>query len=249
VRRVALAVGNLFFKVRDAVFPVVFFALALTGEPRLFLGSVGWDRVLDGVGVAVALLGQTLRAAVIGFAYIRRGGLNKRIHADALVQEGLFAHSRNPLYLGNFLALLGFTLIVNAPLVYLVGVPFFALAYLCIVIAEEDFLRRRFGVGYDAYCRRVPRFLLRLRGLRGTLAGMSFDWKRLVRKEYGATVAGLATILFLLAWQELQRRGLPAAQGAIDTSLVLMIPVAAFYVTARVLKKTGKLGSGAAEAQ
>ena len=61
------------------------------------------DRRLDAAGFVVASIGQLLRVAVIGFAYITRGGRNRRIVADSLVQAGIFAHSRNPLYLGNLL--------------------------------------------------------------------------------------------------------------------------------------------------
>jgi hypothetical protein len=38
-------------------------------------------------------------------AYIKRGGRKKRIAADHLVVDGIFAHVRHPLYVGNFLLL------------------------------------------------------------------------------------------------------------------------------------------------
>lgn len=44
------------------------------------------------LGVALALTGQLLRALVIGFAYVRRGGKDRQIYAESLQQEGLFAH-------------------------------------------------------------------------------------------------------------------------------------------------------------
>lgn len=235
-------VGSFFFKFRDLLFPAVFFGLALASRPAPPFGSWALDRALDGLGILAALSGQALRAAVIGLAYIRRGGRDKRVYADSLVQEGIFAHSRNPLYLGNFLALAGFCLVHDSPLCYLVGIPFFAFAYLAIVTAEEDYLRRRFGAAYDEYCRRVPRFLPRWAGLGQTLRGMEFDWRRLVRKEYGSTFAGLSTILALLAWGEVLRRGWPAARGAALALGALWLPLAAAYLLAFRLKKTGALG-------
>ncbi len=60
--------------------------------------------LVDTIGLAVALAGQLLRAVTIGFAYVRRGGLRRRSTPTAWSQDGLFAHSRNPLYVGNFLA-------------------------------------------------------------------------------------------------------------------------------------------------
>lgn len=243
-RRLLAPLGRFFFKFRDLLFPLVFFGLALVSYPRLFRGSEGWDRVLDALGIAVALSGQWLRAAVIGLAYIRRGGKNKEVFADSLVQEGVFAHSRNPLYFGNFLALVGFCLIHNSTLCYLVGIPFFALAYLAIVAAEEEYLQRKFGAEYEAYRRRVPRFIPAFRGLRATLGEMEFDWRRLVRKEYGSTFAGASCILALLVWDEYVRHGRAGAAGALAAVAWVWVPLAAAYLVARYLKKSGALGTG-----
>ncbi len=245
--RLLVGCGRFFFRYRDALFPLVFLGLVAASAPGTLFGSRRWDRALDAAGIANAFSGQLLRALVIGLAYIRRGGLDKKIHADALVVEGLFAHSRNPLYLGNFLALVGFCLIHNSLLCYVVGVPFFAFAYLAIVAAEEEFLRGRFGSAYEDYCRRVNRFLPALRGLRRTIAGMRFDWRRLVRKEYGATFAGASAVLGLLAWDDYRRLGAAGERGTLTLALLLWAALVPAYLLARWLKKSGRLGSGIAE--
>jgi protein-S-isoprenylcysteine O-methyltransferase Ste14 len=243
-RRLLAPLGRFFFKFRDLLFPLVFFALALASYPRLFRGSERWDRALDAVGIAVALAGQFLRAAVIGLAYIRRGGKDKQVYADSLVQEGVFAHSRNPLYLGNFLALVGFCLIHNSTLCYVVGIPFFALAYLAIVAAEEEYLQRKFGAAYEAYCRRVPRFIPAFRGLGATLGEMEFDWRRLVRKEYGSTFAGASCVLALIVWDAYVRHGSAGVQGLLPIVLGIWTVLVCAYLYARYLKKSGALGTG-----
>jgi protein-S-isoprenylcysteine O-methyltransferase Ste14 len=239
-RRTLAPVGRFFFKFRDFLFPVVFLGLALASRP---MGG-RYDRVLDAAGIVVALSGQLLRAVVIGFAYIRRGGKNKQVYADSLVQEGIFAHSRNPLYLGNFLALVGFCLVHNSALCYLVGIPFFAFAYLAITAAEEEYLQGKFGAEYDAYCRRVPRYLPSFAGLGATLEGMSFDWPRLLRKEYGSTFAGLSLILALLVWDEYVLRGRAAEQALLPGALSFWAVLVCAYLTILVLKKRGALGRG-----
>jgi protein-S-isoprenylcysteine O-methyltransferase Ste14 len=238
-----LAAGRFFFRYRDAVFPLVFLAIAVSTRARWPFQDRVYDRFLNALGIAVALAGQVLRALVIGLAYIRRGGRNRQVHADELVQEGIFAHARNPLYLGNLLGLMGLLIIHNSPAGYLVGPPFYALAYWTIVTAEEDYLTRRFGEEYLQYCRRVPRFLPSLRGLRTTVTGMRFDWRRLLRKEYGTTFTGLTAILLLLIWDEYQVLG--AAAGRILPGLVaLWLPVVIIYLAIFFLKKKGSLGAG-----
>jgi steroid 5-alpha reductase family enzyme len=158
------------------------------------------------------------------------------------VVEGLFAHCRNPLYVGNMMECLGLILILNSPAGYLAGVPFFALAYYSITLAEEDFLRAKFGARFEDYCLRVSRFAPSLRGLSLTLSSMEFNWRRLIRKEYGATFVWVTTLLALLAWQSYSIHGWPAAQPTIRFLTALWIPVPLAYITARSLKKSGRLG-------
>lgn len=234
--------GQFFFKVRDAVFPVVFFGLAFASRPIPMPQE--WDKALDVLGIGVALAGQVLRALVIGFAYVRRGGKNKRIYADSLQQEGFFAHCRNPLYVGNFLALVGFCLIYNSTLCYALGIPFFAFAYAAIIAAEEQYLGQRFGAEYEDYCRRVPRLFPSFRGLGQTLEGMEFDWRRLVRKEYGSTYAGASVIILLLVWERYLWLGYPAVRDTLRLGLTVWVPLTLAYLTTLILKKRGTLGTG-----
>lgn len=238
-----VAAGRALFTTRNVLFPAAFLVIALLSRPRYPLGDPRLDLLLDLAGIGVALAGQALRVAVIGLDYIQRGGRNLRIHADHLVTGGFFAHSRNPLYVGNMLVYLGLFLVLNSPAGYAVGVPFFLAAYLCITAAEEEFLGRTFGAAYHDYRRRVPRFWPRLRGLGATMRGMAFDWRRVVRKEYGSTFTWLTTLLALEAWQS-YRNDPPAAAGAtLTVVLALWVPVVLGYAAARILKKSGALRS------
>jgi protein-S-isoprenylcysteine O-methyltransferase Ste14 len=239
-----LAAGRFFFRFRDAAFPLVFLGIILASRAHWPRNSRSLDLALNGVGIAVALSGQLLRALVIGLAYIRRGGKDRRVYADELVQDGIFAHSRNPLYLGNLLGLLGLLIIHNSWAGYLVGVPFFVFAYWAIVCAEEEYLANRFGEEFAAYCRKVPRFIPSFKGLSATVTGMQFDWRRLLRKEYGTTFSGLTAIFVLLLWDELQVLGAASARRHLPLALAIWLPLVAAYLVAFTLKKRGALGRG-----
>ena len=119
------------------------------------------DHWMDAAGALVALSGQTFRVLVIGLVYITRGGQNRQVWANALVDTGMFAHSRNPLYVANLLLFLGLALVHNGWAMYLIVLPFFVVVYACIVAAEEAYLVERFGDaygdtpgGYRGGCRR-----------------------------------------------------------------------------------------------
>ena len=233
--------GNFLFTWRNEIFPLAFLVIAAGSYPGAPFGNERVDLAIDAVGLGVALAGQALRAAVIGLAYIQRGGKAKKIHADSLVQDGLFAHSRNPLYLGNMLVFLGLFIVLNSTLGYLVGVPFFFVAYLSITLAEEEFLRKQFGMEYVDYCRRVNRSIPGVRGLGATMRSMSFNWKRLLRKEYGSTFTWVTTALALLLWEVAVRQGWGAIGPRARIVGPIWVAVIVGYALARYLKKSGRL--------
>ena len=158
--------GNVVFRVRDGLFPAVLVPFFVLTKPEWPGNDQRLDDVLDVVGVLVAMLGQALRRRGRGDGLVIRGGRNRKVYAEELVSGGFFAHCRNPLYVGNLLVLLGLFVIWNSPVAYLVGVPFFLVAYSAIVAAEENCLRGKFGEPFDEYCARVSRWIPKLSGLR-----------------------------------------------------------------------------------
>jgi len=232
-----VTIGNFLFRYRKFVLVPALLVMCAIFPPLLWRQSLHLDARVDGLGIAIALTGQLLRAAVIGYAYIKRGGLSGTVYASGLVSQGFFAHSRNPLYLGNLLILSGLMIVHNNPWVYGIGLPLAIFVYRAIVAAEESYLSTRFGEEYASYCRRVNRWLPDLRGLGRTLAGLRFNRRRLVVKEYGTAYAWLTAAFILLARETI----LFAAQGPRRLRLqeigLLWILCTAGWATARYLKK------------
>lgn len=241
---VAARIGNVIFRVRDALFPAVLLIVAFGTDPLLAGGSTATDHVVDVIGLAVSLLGQLLRVLVIGLVYITRGGQNRQVWANALVETGMFAHSRNPLYLANLLLFLGLAIVHNGWAMYLIVVPFFVFAYVCIIAAEEHYLHGRFEHVYAEYCRRVPRWLPSLRGLSGTLRSTRFDWMKVLRKEYGTPFAWATGMLILLVWEHAGApRAMPIGRGELAGIIGTWMVLAAAYLIVRTLKLSGRLGT------
>ena len=233
--------GRFFFRSRDFLFAAVFLLIAAAARPRPFGGDPARDAWLDAAGIGMAVLGQALRALVVGLVYVVRGGRNREIHADVLVQTGFFAHCRNPLYVGNMFVYVGLFLILNTVPGYLVGVPFFLVAYLCITAAEEEYLGRRFGAEYTDYCRRVPRFVPDFHGLGTTMRDMGFRWRRVVRKEDGPANAWMLTALALIVYEHASWRGSEGPTPVIRWASIASVVVLAAYGTSRWMKKTHRL--------
>ncbi len=240
-----VGIGGWFFKYRNLAFPAALLILFTSLPPVPFMGSAVIDAWLDMLGLLLALAGSGLRAWVIGLAYIKRGGLDKKVHADTLVSSGMFAVCRNPLYVGNALVLLGLFVVHNNFYAYLVGLLFFGAAYWGIVAAEEKFLLEKFGDEYRDYCKRVNRFWPNFARYREAVAGMDFNWRRVVIKDYSTVYTWVAGMMVLISWEHAHWGG----ASFIDALASIIIPLGiatALVLLVRILKKRGMLSGHAA---
>jgi protein-S-isoprenylcysteine O-methyltransferase Ste14 len=129
------------------------FGWPLVGGRKLFESEiVAWI----GVGLCFAGL-LALLLSVISFGTSFRVGIDVE-HPDELVTTGIFAVSRNPIYVGAGLVLAGeFLVFPNwISLIYLAaGIWLFHRQ----VLREEKFMREHYGPEYTEYCRRVRRYV------------------------------------------------------------------------------------------
>lgn len=238
-----VSIGRFFFKWRNTTFPIIFLAVALLARPVLFGGDLVHDWLLNIAGLSIAALGQSIRCVTVGLDYIKRGGKKKKVYADHLVTGGVFAHGRNPLYVGNILQVIGLVIIHNSPWMYGIILPLFVFVYICIVAAEEQFLEAKFGNAYREYCSRVSRWGISPFGWGQTLTAGHFDWLKLIRKEYGTPFAVATNAMGLLAWESIRNVGWHESVDRVIVLLCIWVPLGALWIAARILKKSGALGS------
>lgn len=79
--------------------------------------------------------------------------------SSALVVKGLYRFSRNPMYLGMLLVLLGWALFLAEPLTLIPVLLFVALIERLQIRPEERALEEKFGDDYRAYMKRVRRWI------------------------------------------------------------------------------------------
>lgn len=236
-----VSIGNFFFKYRNLIF-ILFYAILFVPSPPLFspeiFGSTYylWPII---IGLLVTCTGQGIRGATIGLAYIVRGGKEGKPYADGLVTEGIFKHCRNPLYVGNILMLLGVGILANSLIYVGIMMPLFLFIYQAIVLAEENFLRSKFGPGFDEYCKKVNRWIPNLSGIGKTFSEMEFNWKRWILREHTTQFIWLCGIVLLLLINYPNLTGYDETNRniAIGVSLGVLVLI---YILIRYLKKTGK---------
>jgi protein-S-isoprenylcysteine O-methyltransferase Ste14 len=241
-----IAIGNFFFKYRNWIFILFYAALFVPSLPLFSAAECGaryywWPVVL---GLLITCTGQGIRGLTIGLAYIVRGGKEGKPYAEGLITEGIFRHCRNPLYVGNILMLLGVGILANSVFYVAFMMPLFSFIYQAIVLAEEDFLRKKFGQGFDNYCRDVNRWWPSLRGIGSTLRSMEFNWKRWILKEHTTQFIWLLGIVSLLAAPLPELRYPELLEGcALPPLRIFTVSVAllcALYALIRMLKKSGR---------
>jgi len=119
-------------------------------------GAAGWVLMAAGVALYIA-------CAFWGFAIRGNGTPLPLDPPKKLVVEGPYRVVRNPMYWSVLFVLLGEAAIFHSVALAELALAFFVGVNLFVLFFEEPSLRQKFGAEYEEYCRRVPRWLPRLR--------------------------------------------------------------------------------------
>ena len=141
--------------------------------PLIVLGTLALALVLDAAwpaplfgAVAQGVAGGVLFASGAALAAwcvarFRRAGTNVPTYrpTTALVVEGAYRYSRNPIYVGLCLAYAGLAIMIDSAWALGALAPLFVVLDVGVVAREEAYLEAKFGDAYRAYRARVRRWL------------------------------------------------------------------------------------------
>lgn len=145
---------------RSWTFGVYWFCGAMTAASAVIVGY------LDRESAGIDLSGRTLLGGVlaaIGSAISVQAGRDLRV-AETLGLEGrlytggIYRYTRNPQYVGNIIAIGGWTLVTSSVRFALLGLGS-VVWHLLLPFAEEPWLVKQYGEEYETYRERVPRFV------------------------------------------------------------------------------------------
>ncbi len=143
--------------------------------PLLFVGGIGLGLLLDRfsptslqwpepawvevLGVLLVVLGLgVMFTAILTFRRVRTSVYPNR-PAKVLVDTGVFARTRNPMYLGMTIAYCGLVLALSSPWALALLPAVHLLLRTQVIAREERHLQTRFPDAYADYCARVPRWV------------------------------------------------------------------------------------------
>lgn len=111
------------------------------------------------LGVLIFALGFFIMLACIrSFAIKGKGTLSPIDPTKQLVISGMYRHSRNPMYVGVLLLLIGETIFYQSVKLCLYTLFIFIIFNLFILFIEEPRLKKDFGEAYQNYCDNVRRW-------------------------------------------------------------------------------------------
>jgi protein-S-isoprenylcysteine O-methyltransferase Ste14 len=112
------------------------------------------------MGIIIFLIGAFLVLyCIYYFAIEGRGTLSPADPTQRLVVHGPYRLSRNPMYIGVTLALLGEVMIFTFSALLIYSGIVFLMFNLFVLLVEEPRLVRDFGEEYASYCRKVRRWI------------------------------------------------------------------------------------------
>jgi len=157
-----------------------------------WLARPSWMSIL--IGAVVAIVGVAIRASASG--HVKKN--------EELTTTGLYAYTRNPLYLGSIVIAAGFAIAAKSLWIVAILIVMFAAIYVPVIRGEEAFLRSAFPGQFEEYCLRVPRLIPRFTRASEGYGSFSPELYR-KHREYNAalgTAAMLAALVAKLVWFE-----------------------------------------------
>ncbi len=183
--------------------------------------------------LGVAVLGLLVRCLVGCFVPANTSGRNtKEQLAFSLNTSGLYSIVRHPLYLGNYLSMLGLLLFVEVWWLAVIASLLFWLYYERICLAEEAFLAEQFGEEFYEWAARTPAFIPQFRLWRAP--SCRFCWQAMLRREH----TGFFLLITIFLMMEVLVNGMGEGIWVIDSSMTtLFFANLGLYLTILLIKK------------
>ncbi|MBK9928102.1 MAG: isoprenylcysteine carboxylmethyltransferase family protein [Anaerolineales bacterium] len=148
------------WEIAEVVFGIPFLvSIALHFIVPISLSEGSFRQIMIFVGIALIIIGIALVVVVRReFAHFRQP-TDPGHPTTKIVKTGVFAISRNPLYLGGVLVLSGVALMLNMLWALVMLLPSTILCHYILIIPEERYLTAKFGDEYKEYVASVHRWL------------------------------------------------------------------------------------------
>jgi len=225
--------GHFLFKYRSYQFIAIILILFLE---RHNFHNVNENTYYDIFCVAVTFSGILIRALTVGFVHEKTSGRNtKAQNAYELNSTGAYSLVRNPLYVGNFVVLLGISMLSYSFAVVLLNSITFIVINTFIILTEEDYLLGKFGDKYFDYARRVNCIIPSFKRFRKP--ARNFDLRMVLRREHDSWLTAVVSLVCVEFFRDFYSN-----VPVLETGWLIFLGVgASVWAILKFMKKTGRL--------
>ncbi|MFH1397124.1 MAG: isoprenylcysteine carboxylmethyltransferase family protein [Candidatus Omnitrophota bacterium] len=150
----------------------------------------------EACAIVISFTGLLVRCLTAGYAPRGTSGRNTKWQAaETLNTTGMYSITRNPLYLGNFIIVLGIVLFIQVWWIALLILIGFFVYYERIIFAEEEFLRNKFGVQFTEWADKTPAIIPNFKPWKRS--ALPFSFKTVFRREFSTLFSIVAAFFFL----------------------------------------------------
>lgn len=190
--------GHTMFRYRSYLPLLIIPPLLIAMKESLYVEEMVGDRIEDYwvfFCFLISIFGFLVRCYTVGSVPAGTSGRNTQSQrANHLNVTGMYSIVRNPLYLGNFIIILGVLLSIKVWWLVLLGALVFFIYMERIILAEENFLASSYGQKYLDWRAKTPviwpNFSLWIK------PEMPFSYKTVMKREYPGLIA-IGTAYFI----------------------------------------------------
>ena len=140
------------------------------------------------IGFFISMSGLFIRWITVGFVPGGTSGRNTtEQRASVLNTQAMYSIVKNPLYLGNYLTILGVLISLKVWWFVLLGSLAYSLYIERVIAAEERYLTDKFGKEYTSWAEKTPVFFPNFRLWQKP--DLSFSYKTVLKREYNGLMA------------------------------------------------------------
>ncbi len=196
--------------------------------------TMGSEPFITVVGLIIILSGELLRIWTHLYASEGTSGREKYLRAESLNKDGPYRFVRNPIYLGNFFIVGGLLVVFSNLIVFIIGISFLIFQYSFIVLAEENYLKGKFGDEWIEYKNSVHRFIPKIRNWEFSQSIRKNLLSKVLIKEID-TIFNTLTMLFIILLLKINYLA-SLKKKEIFMSLALFSPILFFYIFIKIKK-------------
>lgn len=150
-----IRLGNQLYPIKKFLYFIPTLVLMLNASCLYYpMGSHKFEEALEIAAFLFLLLGLSLRIWVSGSS--RRTVLRKKGSAHQMIcRSGFYGIMRSPYFLADLVIIIGLSSLLMNPILFILSLSLFLLAYLPLVFSRESLLQNLSPDEYEKYCQEV----------------------------------------------------------------------------------------------